>query len=156
MDNSNMPQGQEETPQEFAQRLGLVFDDWLLLSRALTHRSYLNEHSEALEDNERLEFLGDAVLDFVVGAWLYHRYPEMPEGDLTRMRSGLVYTEQLAEFARKIQLGNAMRLGRGETQSGGRSRSALLCDTFEALIGALYLDCSIEKVVERAIAKPTI
>jgi len=141
-----MPQGQEETPQEFAQRLGLKFDDWLLLSRALTHRSYLNEHSEALEDNERLEFLGDAVLDFIVGAWLYNRCPEMPEGDLTRLRSALVYTEQLAVFARRICLQKAMRLGRGEAAAGGRDRSALLCDTFEALIGALYLDSGIDAV----------
>ncbi|MGD0003026.1 MAG: ribonuclease III [Anaerolineaceae bacterium] len=141
-----MPLGQEETPQEFAQRLGLEFDDWLLLSRALTHRSYLNEHSEALEDNERLEFLGDAVLDFIVGAWLYNRCPEMPEGDLTRLRSALVYTEQLAQFARRICLQKAMRLGRGEAAAGGRDRSALLCDTFEALIGALYLDSGIDAV----------
>lgn len=136
-----------ETPQEFARRLNLPFTDWLLLSRALTHRSYLNEHSDALEDNERLEFLGDAVLDFVVGAWLYNRYPEMPEGDLTRMRSALVYTEQLADFGRRIKLGNAMRLGRGEAQAGGRDRSALLCDTFEAIIGALYLDAGIDAIL---------
>lgn len=135
-----------ESPQELAERLSLQIDDWLLLSRALTHRSYLNEHPEALEDNERLEFLGDAVLDFVVGAWLYHRYPEMPEGDLTRMRSALVHTEQLAEFAVKIDLGRSMRLGRGEAQAGGRTRPALLCDTFEALIGALYLDGGIPAV----------
>lgn len=136
-----------ETPQEFARRLNLPFTDWLLLSRALTHRSYLNEHSDALEDNERLEFLGDAVLDFVVGAWLYNRYPEMPEGDLTRMRSALVYTEQLADFGRRIKLGNTMRLGRGEAQAGGRDRSALLCDTFEAVIGALYLDAGIDAIL---------
>lgn len=129
-----------ETPQELANRLKLVFTDWLLLSRALTHRSFLNEHNEALEDNERLEFLGDAVLDFVVGSWLYNRYPEMPEGDLTRMRSALVHTQRLAAFARQIELGKAMRLGRGEAQGGGRDRDALLCDTFEALIGAIYLD----------------
>lgn len=135
-----------ESPQELAERLNLQIGDWLLLSRALTHRSYLNEHPEALEDNERLEFLGDAVLDFVVGAWLYHRYPEMPEGDLTRMRSALVHTEQLAEFAVKIDLGRSMRLGRGEAQAGGRTRPALLCDTFEALIGALYLDGGIPAV----------
>lgn len=128
-----------ETPQELATRLGLPITDWRLLGRALTHRSYRNEHPEALEDNERLEFLGDAVLDFMVGAWLYNHYPEMPEGDLTRMRSALVHTEQLAEFARDISLGNAMRLGHGEIQSGGRTRDALLCDTFEAVIGALYL-----------------
>lgn len=139
---------QQETPQEFARRLNLPFTDWLLLSRALTHRSYLNEHPDALEDNERLEFLGDAVLDFIVGAWLYNRYPEMPEGDLTRMRSALVYNEQLANFGRKIGLGNAMRLGRGEMQAGGRDRSALLCDTFEAVIGALYLDAGIDAVLD--------
>mgnify|MGYP001393582478 CR=1 FL=1 len=136
----------KETPQELAKRLNLVFTDWLLLSRALTHRSYLNEHNEALEDNERLEFLGDAVLDFVVGAWLYNRYPEMPEGDLTRMRSALVHTQRLAWFARQIGLGNAMRLGRGEAQGGGRERDTMLCDTFEALIGALYLDQELKGV----------
>lgn len=139
---------QQEAPQDFARRLNLPFNDLLLLIRALTHRSYLNEHPEALEDNERLEFLGDAVLDFVVGAWLYNRYPEMKEGDLTRMRSALVYTEQLAEFGRKIGLGNAMRLGRGEAQAGGRDRSPLLCDTFEAVIGALYLDSGITGVLD--------
>ncbi len=137
-----------ETPQELARRMGLVFHDWLLLSRALTHRSFLNEHPEALEDNERLEFLGDAVLDFTVGAWLYNRYPEMPEGDLTRMRSALVYTDQLANFARKIGLGNAMRLGRGELHGGGRERAPLLCDTFEAFIGAIYLDLGLETVIQ--------
>lgn len=137
-----------ESPQELADRLGLKFKDWLLLSRALTHRSYLNEHSEALEDNERLEFLGDAVLDFTVGAWLYNRYPEMHEGDLTRMRSALVHTEALAEFARQIDLGGAMRLGRGETAAGGRLRSALLCDTFEAIVGAIYLDAGIDGVMD--------
>jgi len=144
-DNSNTIL-REENPQELADRLGLPFTDWLLLGRALTHRSYLNEHNEALEDNERLEFLGDAVLDFVVGAWLYNHYPEMPEGDLTRMRSALVHTEQLAVFARQIDLGRAMRLGRGEVQAGGRNRSALLCDTFEALIGAIYLHSGIGMV----------
>lgn len=136
----------QESPAELAQRLHLKFKDLLLLSRALTHRSFLNEHTEALEDNERLEYLGDAVLDFIVGVWLYHHYPEMAEGDLTRMRSALVHTEQLAVFARKIELGDAMRLGRGEVQAGGRNRSALLCDTFEAVVGALYLDSGVDAV----------
>jgi ribonuclease III len=139
---------EEETPQELAKRLNLPFNDWLLLGRALTHRSYLNEHPEAIEDNERLEFLGDAVLDFVVGAWLYNHYPEMPEGDLTRMRSALVHTGQLADFARQIGLGNAMRLGRGETAAGGNDRSPLLCDTFEAVIGAIYLHAGIQAVFD--------
>ena len=138
----------EETPQEFAARVLPDFGNFLLLSRALTHRSYLNEHPEALEDNERLEFLGDAILDFIVGAWLYNKYPEMPEGDLTRMRSALVHTAQLADFARMIGLGKAMRLGRGETQAGGSNRSGLLCDTFEAVIGAIYLDQSIDGVMK--------
>ena len=135
-----------ETPDELAARIFPELDDILLLSRALTHRSYLNEHPEAIEDNERLEFLGDAVLDFVVGAWLYNRYPEMPEGDLTRMRSALVHTEQLAEFAVELDLGRAMRLGRGEVQAGGNQRPGLLCDTFEAVIGAIFLDKDIEAV----------
>jgi ribonuclease III len=137
-----------ESPEEFNRRLGLQISDILLLSRALTHRSFLNEHSDALEDNERLEFLGDAVLDFVVGAWLYNRYPDMLEGDLTRMRSALVHTEQLAEFAVQIDLGHAMRLGRGESQAGGKERPALLCDTFEAVVGAIYLDQNIDGVLK--------
>lgn len=132
-----------ETTQEFAKRMGLSFSDPLLLTRALTHRSFLNEHPESIEDNERLEFLGDAVLDFLVGAWLYHRYPEMSEGGLTRLRSALVRTENLARFAKKIDLGSAMLLGHGEEEGGGRNRMALLCATFEALIGALYIEGGI-------------
>ncbi len=135
-----------ESPRAFAQRIGVTFSDFSLLTRALTHRSYLNEHPEALEDNERLEFLGDAVLDFLVGAWLYHRFPEMREGPLTRMRSSLVRTEQLAEFGEQIDLGAALRLGRGEEVSGGRERPALLCAAFEALTGAIYLDAGIPGV----------
>lgn len=136
----------EESPQDFAERLSLPFEDLLLLSRALTHRSYLNEHPEALEDNERLEFLGDAVLDFVVGAWLYHHFPEMAEGDLTRLRAALVKTSQLAEFGRQIQIGNALRLGRGEEDNGGRTRKAMLCGAFEAIVGALALDAGMQEV----------
>ena len=136
----------EEAPQDFARRLELNFTDNLLLYRALTHRSYLNEHPEAVEDNERLEFLGDAVLDFLVGAWLYNRFPEMAEGELTRMRSALVRTDQLADFARQIRLGQALRLGRGEADNSGRDRPAVLCAAFEALIGALYLNLGIPAV----------
>lgn len=135
-----------ETPQEFAERNNLPFTDGLLLRRALTHRSYLNEHPEAIEDNERLEFLGDAVLDFLVGAWLYNHFPEMAEGELTRLRSALVRTEQLAEFARQIELGTVMRLGRGEEDGGGRERLGLLCGTFEALVGALYINAGLDAV----------
>ncbi len=137
-----------DTPQSLIKRLGIEFSDIFLLTRSLTHRSYLNEHPEAIEDNERLEFLGDAVLDFLVGAWLYNRFPEMAEGELTRLRSALVRTEQLAEFSLKLGIGRAMRLGRGEAVSGGRQRMALLCATFEAFIGAYYLDAGIESVSE--------
>lgn len=141
---NHFPQGEtEESPGALAQRLNLPFKNLLILARALTHRSYVNEHSEALEDNERLEFLGDAVLDFVSGAWLYNHFPEMREGELTRMRSALVRTEQLAEFAREISLGQAMRLGRGEIVAGARNRDVLLCATFESLVGALYLQAGI-------------
>jgi ribonuclease-3 len=135
-----------ESPQDFAKRLALPIIDLLLLSRALTHRSYLNEHSEALEDNERLEFLGDAVLDYVVGLWLYNRFPEMAEGDLTRLRAALVKTDQLAKFGAQINIGRALRLGRGEEENGGRQRKAMLCAAFEALIGAIVLDSGINAV----------
>jgi ribonuclease-3 len=145
-----------ESPRELAERLKLPFNNLHLLARAMTHRSYVNEHPEMLEDNERLEFLGDAVLDFVVGAWLYNHCPEMNEGGLTRARSALVRTEQLAEFARQLGLDRAMRLGRGELAAGGRHRPALLCATFEALIGALYLQGGIpavEKLISPLLEK---
>lgn len=123
------------------ERLGVRFDDRSLLLRALTHRSYLNENPDhPLEDNERLEFLGDAVLDFVVGGYLYHRFPEMREGELTMLRAALVRTRTLAGFARRLGIGQALRLGYGEAESGGRLRLPTLCAAFEAIVGALYLD----------------
>ncbi len=135
-----------ESAADLSRRLGLPFSNLSLLTRALTHRSYLNEHLQAVEDNERLEFLGDAVLDFTVGAWVYNRFPELPEGDLTKMRSALVRNEQLAKFARKLDLGRALRLGHGESVSGGKDRDNLLGSAFEALIGALYLDAGLKAV----------
>jgi ribonuclease-3 len=134
------------TPEEFLQVSGLSFKDPSLLRRALTHRSYLNEHPDAVEDNERLEYLGDAALDFITAAWIYNRFPEMNEGELTRLRSALVRTEQLAAFAHEIELGEALFLGKGEASTGGRKRQALLCGAFEALMGALYLDAGLEAV----------
>lgn len=124
--------------------------DLQLFVRALTHSSYVNESSAPIEDNERLEFLGDAVLDFVVGAYVYDHFPEMKEGQMTRMRSGFVRTEQLADFARQLDLGPALRLGRGELASGGHERETLLCDAFESFVGALYLDAGI-LVVEKFV-----
>lgn len=135
-----------ESAAALCRRLGLPFSNLSLLTRALTHRSYANEHAETTEDNERLEFLGDAVLDFIVGEWAYHRFPEMPEGDLTKIRSALVRNEQLAHFARHIDLSAALRLGRGEQTSGGSARESVLGSAFEAVIGALYLDAGLEEV----------
>jgi ribonuclease-3 len=135
-----------ESAQDLSLRLGLSFSNPSLLIRALTHRSYINEHTQAVEDNERLEFLGDAVLDFIVGAWVYNRFPEMPEGGLTKIRSALVRNDHLAKFARQLDLGRALRLGRGESASGGKNRDNLLGSAFEALVGAIYLDAGLAAV----------
>lgn len=136
-------------PSDFEATYGLAFTDHSLLQRALTHRSYLNEHPEfALEDNERLEFLGDAVLDFFIGEYLYHRFPEMREGRLTSLRAALVCEETLARFAQQLNLGDYLLMGHGEVESGGRKRPAVLCAAFEALIGALYLDQGMKAVSE--------
>lgn len=135
-----------ESASQLSRRLTLPFQNLSLLTRALTHRSYVNENPNSTEDNERLEFLGDAVLDFIVGAWVYHRFPEMPEGDLTKLRSALVRNDQLATFARHLKLSNALRLGHGEYLTGGGHRDALLGSTFEAVIGALYLDSGLGAV----------
>ncbi|MFQ5399476.1 MAG: ribonuclease III [Anaerolineae bacterium] len=139
--------------------LGVRFNDYSLLSRALTHRSYLNENpGAALEDNERLEFLGDAVLDFVVGAYLYHHFPEMDEGGLTSLRAALVRAKTLAAFARDLEIGRYLRLGYGEAESGGRERTPILCAAFEAVIGAIYLDQGLDaaqSLTEKLVA-PTL
>jgi ribonuclease-3 len=128
-------------------KLGHVFRDLNLLRRALTHPSYVNEHpQEESGHNQRLEFLGDAVLDFVAGNWVYHHYPEFDEGLMTRLRAALVRTETLAQFARKVGVGEMLRLGRGEETSGGRERDADLCDAFEAIVGAIYLDGGLTAV----------
>ncbi len=154
MQEQNLNAGEAESPAELAKRLNLSFENPRLLTRALTHRSYVNENPGTPADNERLEFLGDAVLDFIVGAWVYERYPEMPEGELTKMRSALVRTETLASFARELNLGSAMRLGRGELNGGGGQRDAILCATFEALIGAIYQDKGLDAV--RSFVLPII
>ena len=147
---SNSNKRDVEPASSLNERLGLSFSNLALLTRALTHRSYANEH-EDVEDNERLEFLGDAVLDFIVGEWAYHRFPEMPEGDLTKVRSSLVRNERLAGFSRKLDLAPALRLGRGEKTSGGHLKDSLLGSTFEALVGALYLDKQNLEAVKRFI-----
>jgi ribonuclease-3 len=123
------------------ERLGYHFVDRQLLAEALTHRSYANEqHSEELPDNERLEFLGDAVLDLVVSEYIMAELPQAPEGELTRVRSEVVSAEGLARVASSFNLGAALLLGRGEHQSGGREKPNLLADALEALLGALFTE----------------
>lgn len=125
--------------------LDFTFGDKSLLTRALTHRSYLNENSDLpYLDNERLEFLGDAILDFVAAEFLYQHFPEMSEGDLTSLRAALVKGETLARFAAELGLPPYLLMSRGEDAAGGRSRVPLLAGAFEALVGAMYLDQGFE------------
>lgn len=131
----------------FQKQIGIQFQNEELLIRALTHRSFANEQEgDDIQDNERLEFLGDAVLDFIMTGVLYARYPDMPEGELTRLRSALVRTETLADLARDCNLGEVLRMGKGEESSGGRERRNILCDAFEALLAAIYLDQGLTAV----------
>ena len=123
--------------------LGWTFRDESLLQLALTHRSYCAEHG--LEDsNERLEFLGDSVLGFVVTTFVYHEYPRLPEGELAKLRAVVVSSETLARLARDLELGAGLRLGKGEDASGGRAKPSILADAMEAVIAAVYLDGGLE------------
>lgn len=117
-----------------------------LFQQALTHRSYANENPRTTEDNERLEFLGDAVLGFLVGELLYKNYSQLNEAQLTRLRSHLVEEKQLANIASQLGVGELMKLGKGAIKEGAKENPSLLSDTFEALIGAYYLDSSITEV----------
>lgn len=122
-------------------QLNIKFSDKDLLQNAFVHRSYLNEHPDFhLPSNERLEFLGDACLELIVSDYLYDQYPEESEGVLTNFRSALVNTESLAETARKLKLGSYLLLSKGEEDGGGRDSDHLLANTFEALLGACYLE----------------
>lgn len=127
--------------EELETALGVTFKDKSLLTRALTHRSYLNENPDMpYLDNERLEFLGDAILGFIAAEYLYRHYPEMSEGELTSLRAALVKGETLARFAMDVGLPQHLLMSRGEQAAHGRERTPLLAGAFEALIGALYLD----------------
>lgn len=129
----------------FEEALGLEFDDKSLLQQAFVHRSYINENPGfRLESNERLEFLGDAVLGFVVAHNLYRLFPDQPEGALTSLRAALVRSETLARVARRLGLGAYLFLGRGEEAGGGRSRPTILASAFEAFLGALLLDQGLD------------
>ena len=125
--------------------LGIDWDDTGYLEQALTHSSYAHENrSMDLEHNQRLEFLGDAVLELVISDYLYRKYPEYPEGTLTKVRAGIVYEPSLAEIARSLNLGEFLLMGKGEERSGGRERPSILADAMESLIGAVYMDKGID------------
>ena len=127
--------------EEFAQKMGVVFNDIGLLRTACTHRSYLNENKGAgLEHNERLEFLGDAVLELIITYFLFKKYPKKNEGDLTSYRAALVYTVSLSRVAESLGVNDYMLLSRGEEKDKGRARSIILADSVEAIIGAIYID----------------
>ncbi|MDL2324663.1 ribonuclease III [Ruminococcaceae bacterium OttesenSCG-928-A16] len=120
------------------------FKNPALLQVALTHTSFANEAKTKIDNNERLEFLGDSVLSIVVADYLFHQGQQLPEGELTRKRASLVCEAALCGFANDIQLGQYLRLGKGEEMSGGRGRASILSDAFEALIAAIYLDGGLE------------
>ncbi len=128
---------------KLGKKIGIEFENIQLLDKAFIHKSYINENKNKSEHNERLEFLGDAVLELVVTEYLFQNYPN-PEGDLTNWRSALVKGENLATIAEKLDLGHYLYLSRGEEKSGGRQKDYLLANTLEALIGAIYLDKGYE------------
>lgn len=140
---------------ELQERIGYQFREERLLRQALTHSSYANEkHMKKLSDNERLEFLGDAVLEVTSSEFLYRNHPTMPEGDLTKFRASLVCEPTLALCTKEMKLGDYLYLGKGEEQTGGRERKSILSDALEAVIGAIYLDGGFEaakRFVERFI-----
>ena len=129
--------------EQLQDRLGYRFQNEEYLRRAMTHSSYANETGNPkhhLLCNERLEFLGDSVLSLITSDYLYQQYPDLPEGDLTRMRAALVREEALASYARKVGLGEYLLLGKGESNSGGADKDAVIADAFEATLAAIYLD----------------
>ena len=130
------------------ERIGIKFTNKSLLKQAFTHSSYVNEQRKKNhEDNERLEFLGDAVLELTISHFLYVNFPTMEEGEMTKLRAAIVCEPSLVTFAQELGFGEFMRLGKGEELTGGRNRPALLADAFEAFIGAIYLDQGLETVV---------
>jgi ribonuclease-3 len=129
-----------------AERLGHTFGDLSLLQHALAHRSWCGEQDGGAPSNERLEFLGDAVLGLVVARYTYDRYPEFPEGKLAKVRSAVVNARVLAQVAGRLGVGEVLLLGRGEEGSGGRAKASILADAFEAVLGAVYLDAGWEAV----------
>lgn len=126
--------------QQLQEKIQYTFRDAELLQRALSHSSYVNERQNARQSNERLEFLGDSVLGFITAEYYYSQFKAYPEGDLTKLRAAMVCEKSLCVFARELDLGSYLLLGKGEICTGGRDRPSILADAFEALIAAIYLD----------------
>ena len=126
------------------ERLGYKFKNINLLKNSLTHSSYANEVRGGFSSNERLEFLGDSVLSVIVSDYIYKHYPNMPEGELTKLRASLVCEKSLCSFSRELHLGEFLMLGKGEEKGGGRERDSILADAFEAVLAAMYLDGGME------------
>jgi len=132
--------------------LGFTFKDKSIIQNAFIHRSYLNEARENLNSNERLEFLGDSILSFIVSKYLYATFPDLPEGELTSLRSAIVKTKTLSLIAKELNLGSYLKLSKGEAESNGSENPSLLADTFEALLGAIFIEHGLPKV-EKVIDK---
>ena len=134
---------------ELEKIIGYQFNNTNNLKEAITHRSFANEHrNHQMKDNERLEFLGDAILDLIISKYLFDKYPVMPEGDLSKVRASIVCEGSLAKTARNIDLGAFILLGKGEEMTGGRTRNSILADAFEAVTGAIFVDGAFEDVVK--------
>lgn len=134
--------------EEFERKISYTFSDKHLLILALTHSSYANEIKKGShENNERLEFLGDAVLDMAVSEYMYRHFPKMPEGELTKLRAAVVCEGSLAELSRKLGVGRVLLLGKGEESTGGRNRDSILADAFESIIGAICIDGGVDAAV---------
>lgn len=135
------PISREALYETFQQKLGYHYQSHALLQEALTHSSYANEHrAKGVKDNERLEFLGDAILDMIISEYLFLKYANMPEGDMSKIRASIVCEGSLAKVAKQMELGEYILLGKGEEMTGGRERASILADAFEAVTGSLFVD----------------
>lgn len=148
MDLDSLVRINKDLLSDLEKTLGYRFTNLRFLQKALVHSSYAFEQAQGGKDNEKLEFLGDAVLDLVVGHILYQRYPEMREGELTRLRASLVNEQYLAKMAREIDLGKYLELGKGEDASNGRHKSSILSCAYEAVVGAIFEDGGYQTVSE--------
>lgn len=135
----------------FEKNLDYKFKNKKLLENALTHSSFANENKSSLSSNERLEFLGDSVLSIIVSDYIYNNFPDLPEGQLTKMRASLVCEQTLCKFSKELGMGAALKFGNGERQSGGAERPSILADAFEAVLAAIYIDGGMESAKKHVL-----